>query len=806
MNKNWLFLLLLCLVSVPSYSQMTRVRGAVTDAVTGEPVPFVSVYFKNTTIGISTDLEGRYYIETADTAARVLTASILGYSAQERPVSRGSFNEIDFVLEPYSDELRSAVVKPDNRRIRRILDALDRSRARNDYEMDRKWATRCYVKTELDATHAEELVSSALFRNALESTIQYRDTSVVTGQTFIPILFSETISERTHGVVGDGLDQERIIANKITGFVEEDFMRPYSGTYLLNTNIYKNTIRLFNLDIPSPISRNGHPFYNYYLVDSLNIDGRKTYCLRFHPKKYVSSPTLDGEVTFDAEDYGIRSVHVSLSGKSNVNWIRSINLDTDFYRLDSGFSFPANETLFIDFSIAVSDSSKVISFLANRHTHYDVPVTDSDALKSPAGRNRVVDSGETGSDEFWTWNRPVPLTARETGLVEMIETTKAKAAFKTLHGVARSLIVGYVEPETAKIGIGPIFKTVLYNSTEGLHVGTGFRTTRNFSTKVRLSATAGYGFRDRKPKGTFGMEYVFNRDVTRKLTLSGSYDYEQLGAGNGQLTGRSIFNSFVTTGGGDRQTLLEKYSLLYEHEVTSDFSLYLDASSSRIYGNEMVPLTASDGSPLKSVCSNQVRLTARFSHDERVTRGVFDKAHIFTRYPVLYLSVTKAFKGLLKNDTDFTRADVVLDWHASSGALGFGSIHVDAGAIFGDVPYPLLKLHSGNQSIFFDKNAFNCLDYYELTSDRWVEVFYEHNLNGLLLSKIPLISGLDLREVAGIRCAYGSLAKSPMKTPYVEVSAGISNIFRIMRVDANWRLTHRGTRNFVVTIGTDLQF
>ncbi|MBO7623588.1 MAG: carboxypeptidase-like regulatory domain-containing protein, partial [Bacteroidales bacterium] len=203
MNKNWLFLLLLCLVSVPSYSQMTRVRGAVTDAVTGEPVPFVSVYFKNTTIGISTDLEGRYYIETADTAARVLTASILGYSAQERPVSRGSFNEIDFVLEPYSDELRSAVVKPDNRRIRRILDALDRSRARNDYEMDRKWATRCYVKTELDATHAEELVSSALFRNALESTIQYRDTSVVTGQTFIPILFSETISERTHGVVGD---------------------------------------------------------------------------------------------------------------------------------------------------------------------------------------------------------------------------------------------------------------------------------------------------------------------------------------------------------------------------------------------------------------------------------------------------------------------------------------------------------------------------------------------------------------------------------------------------------------------------
>ena len=47
----------------------------------------------------------------------------------------------------------------------------------------------------------------------------------------------------------------------------------------------------------------------------------------------------------------------------------------------------------------------------------------------------------------------------------------------------------------------------------------------------------------------------------------------------------------------------------------------------------------------------------------------------------------------------------------------------------------------------------------------------------------------------------GSLDK-----PYVEAGVGIANIFRIIRVDGFWRLTHRNDRNFVVNLSMDLDF
>jgi hypothetical protein len=148
-------------------------------------------------------------------------------------------------------------------------------------------------------------------------------------------------------------------------------------------------------------------------------------------------------------------------------------------------------------------------------------------------------------------------------------------------------------------------------------------------------------------------------------------------------------------------------------------------------------------------------------------------------------------------------------------------VHIDAGAILGEVPYPFLKLHEGNQTFFLDKTAFTCMNYYEFASDRWVSTMYEHNLNGLILGRIPLIKRLDLREILTLKAAVGTLSEtnrngrilpieglSTIEKPYVEAGVGLSNLFRVLRVDATWRLTHRlpDSRNFRVTVGFDVQF
>ena len=97
LKKVWLSLMLMGAVVIAA-AQTTRVRGTVRDFDTGEPLPFVGVYFDGTTIGISTDLDGKYSLETRSPEAKVLTASLIGYESLSLPVTPGSFKEVNFRL------------------------------------------------------------------------------------------------------------------------------------------------------------------------------------------------------------------------------------------------------------------------------------------------------------------------------------------------------------------------------------------------------------------------------------------------------------------------------------------------------------------------------------------------------------------------------------------------------------------------------------------------------------------------------------------------------------------------------------
>ena len=800
--------------------QTTKVRGVVSDAQTGEPVPFASVYFDGTTIGISTDLDGRYSIETRDTSAVLLTAHLLGYLSQSVRVQPGGFSQVDFSLEPEHRDLAASVVRPDNRRLRRFLSQLDARRREHDPDQYGKWSSRVYSKIEMDATHAEDLIAGSFLRKTFGAVLDYRDTSAVTGESYIPVMISETVSQRYHSL-DPAVDREVIAGNRISGIEPDNLLSQFTGVYLLNSDFYKNTVALLSVDVPSPVSGYGHAFYNYYLVDSILVDGRKTYCLRFHPKRLITSPAFDGQVDIDAEDFAIRSVRVEMSRQSNINWIRHVRIDQEHRRLPDGRWFPEQERLFIDFSIAVGDSAKVVSFLGNRELHYSEP--DFDPVFPP----EVLRTGDpvlqprTEAALDWQAERPYPLTRREENIFTMVEDIQQSPSYKWMYGTVRSLLVGYVEIPGASVSFGPWANWVQRNETEGLHVGTGFRTTKEFSRKVRLSGSLGYGFRDRKVKWGAGAEWMLRRDLTRKLDFSVRKDYVQLGQGSGVMSGNNMFNSLLGGPGTDRSSLLRAWRLSYEHEFSPSFTSILQLESRRIFANGQVPLLLRDGSSLESISANQIHWTGRFSWQERINRGVFSKSYIYTRYPVLTVSLAGGIRGITPDDYAFFRAEAGLDWRVPAGALGFGSLHLDGGWLSGAVPYPLLKLHEGNQGLFLDRTAFSCMDYFEFASDRWADVFYEHNLNGLLLGKLPLLRDWDWREVLSFKAAFGRLSarngagsefvpieglQSLSGAPYLEAGAGLSNIFRIFRIDANWRLTHRERRPFCLTLGLDVQF
>lgn len=136
--------------------------------------------------------------------------------------------------------------------------------------------------------------------------------------------------------------------------------------------------------------------------------------------------------------------------------------------------------------------------------------------------------------------------------------------------------------------------------------------------------------------------------------------------------------------------------------------------------------------------------------------------------------------------------------------LPFGYFYyvIEAGKVWGKLPYPLLEVHRGNESYFYDYLAFNLMNYYEFVSDQYFSFYFTHHFEGFFLDKIPLMKKLKWREVAGIRGVYGSMSQKNLdlmvnpefnslsKKPYLEAQFGIENILKIIRVDFIYRLSY----------------
>ena len=104
MNKRIVLLVVLLLLGQCMWAQSTRVKGKVTDAKTGEVLPLVNAFFTGTTIGMTTDFDGEYYLETREEVTE-LQASFVGYLPKTVKINKGAYNAVDFQLEPQTFDL-----------------------------------------------------------------------------------------------------------------------------------------------------------------------------------------------------------------------------------------------------------------------------------------------------------------------------------------------------------------------------------------------------------------------------------------------------------------------------------------------------------------------------------------------------------------------------------------------------------------------------------------------------------------------------------------------------------------------------
>ena len=100
------FLSAMAAVAVSAQDLPRNVEGRVTDAMTGEPIPYASVHIEGTMLGTSTDGEGIYVITVPSDG--ILVFSSIGYKTREIPVEGKS--AVNAALEPDTESLEETIV------------------------------------------------------------------------------------------------------------------------------------------------------------------------------------------------------------------------------------------------------------------------------------------------------------------------------------------------------------------------------------------------------------------------------------------------------------------------------------------------------------------------------------------------------------------------------------------------------------------------------------------------------------------------------------------------------------------------
>jgi hypothetical protein len=783
--------------STIAIAQSTRVFGKVIDAQTKETLPFVNILFKGTTIGTTTDIDGKYLIETNQRVDSIMV-SYLGYKTVVKPVIKYKAQQINFELEPNSIELKEFVVKAGENPAHIILRNIWKNKKDNDKDKLSYYQYEAYNKIEFDINNIDEEYRNKKMFKGFEFIFDYIDS---TGKKpYLPMFITETVSDVYYRKEPKAY-REYIKASRVSG-VKNESVNQFMGDMYQNINIYDNFVLVFGKAFVSPISTSGLMYYKYYLVDSATIDGKWCYNINFMPKR-LQEPTFSGDFWVTDTTFAIKKINLSIGADANINFIRDFSAYQEFNLIDTIWMLTKDQ-LIVDFNL----TNSTLGFYGRKTTSYkNIIINEPAPIEKYKGTENVIvlDDAREKSNEYWETARHDSLSEQEKAIYEMVDSVKNVPRFKSYVEILQMILTGY--KIWGKVEFGPYFTTYSFNKVEGSRFRIGGRTSNDFSTRLMLESYLAYGLKDEQFK--YGASFIYFLSKKPRFFVGGNfkYDMEQLGQSPNALRQDNILASAFRRNPYNKLTLVEEYKGYIEREWFNGFSSRIVLSHRTLTPKGALSyeyyLPDSTIAFRKNLQTADITFKTRFAYKEKYVQGEFDRVSLGTRYPIIQLYYTYGIKDVLKSDYNFHRATINISGFLRTKPFGYFDYNFETGKIWGKLPYPLLELHNGNETFSYDQYAFNMMNFFEFVSDQYISLMLTHHFNGYFFNKIPLIRKLKLREVVLGKAVYGTLRDenrqelifpSDMNTlekmPYVEVGAGIENILRFIRVDGLWRLTY----------------
>ena len=828
-----LFLLLGCCISVSAQN----IQGVVTDSLTNDPIPYLSVFYEGKGVGSITDNDGHYKVETRK-GWNKLTFSAVGYVTKVVNIIPGVTKNLNVRMRPDDIMLDEVVVKPKREKYSRknnpavelmkkvIAHKNNNKLSENDYYQYNK-----YQKITMSLNDVTpEMLEKGMYKKMpfLKDQIELCEE---TNKFILPISGDETASQKIYRK--HPKSEKTIIKGMSSTGVNElfatgDMLSTVLKDVFTDVNIYDNDIRLLQYPFISPISSSDAiSFYKFYIMDTTFVDKDKCFHLTFVPNNSQDFGFTGHLYVLADSSYTVKKCTMNLPKKSGVNFVDNMDIIQEFEQLPNGEWVLKTDDMIVEMTLM-----KIMQgFQIRRTTRYSDYAFDElpqQLFKRKGAEIKEADAMMRG-DDFWNQYRPVPLTQTESSMDMLVKRLEQMPGFKYVIFVLKAFIENFVETGTkdnpSKVDIGPVNTMISNNYIDGLRLRMSAQTTANLNPHLFFKGYYAYGFKDHRSKYMGEVEYSFNKKeyLPRefpKNSITFSYQYDVMSPTDKFLkTDKdNVFVSFKTST-VDQMSYVRNIALKYENETQFGLKTTVEVKHSTDEPTGGLAYITNDDQKtlVPEIQTMEASLAFRYAPGETFVNTKQRRIPVSFDAPVFTLSHTTGFKGVLGGEYNFNLTEVGLYkrfWFSSWGKI---DMFVKGGAQWNKVPFPLLIMPAANLSYILQRETFNLINNMEFLNDRYASLDVSWDLNGKIFNRIPLLKKLKWREAIGFKMLYGHLTdkNNPMKhpgdselflfptrdgrptsfvmdpkTPYMECSVGIHNIFKILHIDYVRRLNY----------------
>ncbi len=659
---------------------------------------------------------------------------------------------------------------------------------------------------------------------------EYVDSSDLTGRTVLPLSVKERVSRqlfRKH----PHAEKELVTGSRQAGIDEVaslDNMQTMVEDIFREVDLYDKDIPLLRNRFVSPLSPIAPDFYKFYLSDTTVIDGIPCIVLSFAPRNPATFGFL-GRLYVDAQDSTmfVRKIDMGVSPSVNLNFVDRLRILQQFEKAPDGSRLKVIDDMNIDLSLIKGTQSVFVRRTSRYSDHSFAAPTDVEELalldNSTSGEITYAVMAHNRDESWWTSaDSQSLLSVNEARIGSLMHRLREVPIYKYGERFLRLMIQGYVPTgKPSKFDIGPLNTILSYNSVEGFRLRAGGMTTANLFPHWFARGYVAYGTRDRKWKHSAELEYTFNRKTyhtrefpMRGIRISNSYDIFQIGQDYAFTNADNIFLS-AKRGSNHLICYRNLSKLTFIYEWNNDLSITTELSYEQLTPGPWLKFPLTDGSFANCIESAGAALTIRYAPGEKFYQMRSGRVAINADAPVFTIS-HKVIPGNFAGSRWWSnRTDASIAKRFWLSAFGSVDIIVKGGHQWNRTSYLNLAMPDANLSFTIQPESFPLLNPMEFIADSYASWFLTYQARGALINMIPVLKKTGLREVVSFRGWWGHLSSvnnpanssggapllslpaeaglSTGNTPYMEAAVGIANIFKLLRIDYTWRLTHRHT-------------